>query len=146
MTAWSCLLLCGNPDMTQCFINTFHFLIFMLNNKTAPLLVQKPWRILLYGQMYHVHLLMTDTITTKQGTTTLLSALLALGEGNPPVTGGFPSQRASNLEFEGHDTYCDITVLVFIFQGSCCNKCCQLRQPSSISGPLNEDYRQLNIC
>ena len=26
------------------------------------------------------------------------SLLLALCEGNPPVTGGFPSQRASNME------------------------------------------------
>ena len=53
----------------------------------------------------------------------LVAALLALGEGNPPVTGGFPSQRASNLGFDGHDAYCDITVMVFIFQGACCNKC-----------------------
>ena len=28
------------------------------------------------------------------------SALLALCEGNPPVTGGFPSQRASNAGFD----------------------------------------------
>ena len=29
-----------------------------------------------------------------------LSALLALCEGNPPVTGGFPSQRTSNADFD----------------------------------------------
>ena len=30
----------------------------------------------------------------------MLSILLALCEGNPPVTGGFPSQRASNTAFD----------------------------------------------
>ena len=30
-----------------------------------------------------------------------LNALLALCEGNPSVTDGFPSQRASNEEFDG---------------------------------------------
>ena len=34
----------------------------------------------------------------------MLSALLALCEGNPPVTGGFPSQRASDT---GFDVYFD---------------------------------------
>ena len=29
-----------------------------------------------------------------------LSVFLALCEGNPPVTGGFPSQRASNAELK----------------------------------------------
>ena len=35
-----------------------------------------------------------------------LSLLLALCEGNPPVTGGFPSQRASNMSF---DVFFDVT-------------------------------------
>ena len=29
-----------------------------------------------------------------------ISALLAFSEGNPPVTGGFPSQRASKADFD----------------------------------------------
>ena len=32
-----------------------------------------------------------------------ISALLALCEGNPPVTGGFPSQRYSNTAFDVFD-------------------------------------------
>ena len=47
----------------------------------------------------------------------ILSILLALCEGNPPVTGGFPSQKANNVEhwcflwFEMWWCSCDITVM-----------------------------------
>ena len=64
--------------------------------------------------------------------TKTFSALLALCEGNPPVNGGFPSQRASNAAFDiffdvslykqlnklpcagdwrRHGGHCDVTVM-----------------------------------
>ena len=61
----------------------------------------------------------------------MLSALLALCEGNPPVTGGFPSQRASddvfvdvslnkslNKPLSASDLRChDAHVMLFIMRG-----------------------------
>ena len=37
----------------------------------------------------------------------LLTALLALCEGNPPATGGFPSQRTSDMGFEFFLFWCN---------------------------------------
>ena len=66
------------------------------------------------------------------------STLLALCEGNSPVTGEFPSQRASNAGFDvffdvslnkqlhkqlragdlrRHDGHCDVTVMIMLIGG-----------------------------
>ena len=39
-------------------------------------------------------------VWTSYGTNSWVPALLAHGEGNPPVTGRFPSQRASNTDLD----------------------------------------------
>ena len=47
-------------------------------------------------------------VVVRRHTMDTLSVSLALCEGNPPVTGGFPSQRAGNA---GFDVFCDVTDL-----------------------------------
>ena len=49
----------------------------------------------LYWNMMHQY---STTINLRNHGMETVYALLALCEGNPPVTGGFPSQRASNAE------------------------------------------------
>ena len=55
-----------------------------------------------WGMLEGVFVILDIFIATHDDTMTvdIISALLALCEGNPPVTGGFPSQRASNAEHD----------------------------------------------
>ena len=62
-----------------------------------------PW----HGNIFHV----TGPLCGPQ--TTLV--LLALCEGNPPVTGGFPSQRGSNAKVDDSLSLIDIYYLHAIF-------------------------------
>ena len=48
-----------------------------------------------------------------------VSALLALYEGNPPVTGGFPSQRASNASF---GVFFDVSLNKMLNKQSSCRR------------------------
>ena len=53
----------------------------------------------------------------------IFSAILALCEGNPPVTGGFPSERASNA---GFGVFCDVSLHKRLHKQSSAN---DLRRP-----------------
>ena len=56
--------------------------------------------------------LCTVQCASSRGPWELLTSLLALCEGNPPVTGGFPSQRASNAEQCVYSCICIYPVLM----------------------------------
>ena len=60
---------------------------------TGPMSQRVSWWVLLATPCIHV---ITSPISIVLPASN--SIILALCEGNPPVTGGFPSQRASNLE------------------------------------------------
>ena len=57
------------------------------------------WYIWLWHRLWYIVIAICDLVPWWYHAMETLSTLLALCEGNPPVTGGFPSQRASNVDF-----------------------------------------------
>ena len=83
-------------------------------------------------------------------------ALLAVCEGNPPVTDGFPSQRASNAGFgvffdislnkcdlRRHSGHCDVTVMV---QGNETRRICQKNASHEYKRSDHINTTKKNVC
>ena len=73
-------------------------------------------------------------------------ALLAICDGNPPVTWGFPSQNASNAEIWWFFDASPLISLVFRLTHKCASGVCHYMMTSSngnifrITGPLREEF------